>query len=274
MQPDLGKTLARIRDQGPEGFYHGETAELIAAEMKRFDGIVTTADLAAYQAVERQPVTGTYRGYDLICMPPPCSGGITLISMLNILENFEFPKNERWSPRTLHLFVEAMKRGYRDRARYLGDPDFVEIPRYYTKEHARELAQGINLSRATPSLELAGDIQITAAENEHTTHFSVIDRNGMAVSLTYTLESSFGSRVVVQGAGFILNDEMNDFNWIPGVTDTNGRVGTPANLLVPGKRMLSSMTPTIVLKNGKPWLITGSPEAGRSSIRCCRWSPA
>ncbi len=265
VQPDLAKSLARIRDQGPDGFYKGETAELIAAEMKRFDGLITTDDLAAYDAVQREPVRGTYRGYDLICMPPPCSGGLTLISMLNILENFEFKPQDRWAPRTTHLFAEAMKRAYRDRARFLGDPDFTEIPAdVYTKAHAKEWAERIRPNIATPSRELAGDIPLTG-ESEHTTHFSVIDKNGMCVSLTYTLESSFGSRVVVQGAGFILNDEMNDFNWIPGVTDTTGRIGTSPNLLAPGKRMLSSMCPTIVLKDGKPWLITGSP-GGRTII--------
>jgi gamma-glutamyltranspeptidase/glutathione hydrolase len=198
-------------------------------------------------------------------MPPPCSGGTTLISILNILENFEFRPEDRWSPRTLHLFVEAMKRGYRDRARYVGDPDFTEIPtHFYSKAHAKEWAKGIDPSKATPSGELAGDIPLSG-ESEHTTHFSVVDEKGMCVSLTYTLESSFGSRVVPQGAGFILNDEMNDFNWLPGVTDASGRIGTPANLLAPGKRMLSSMCPTIVLKDGKPWLITGSP-GGRTII--------
>jgi gamma-glutamyltranspeptidase/glutathione hydrolase len=265
VQPDLAKSMERIRDRGADGFYKGETAELIAADMKRFDGLITTADLGAYQAVQREPVRGTYRGYELVCMAPPCSGGTTLISILNILENFELNKDERWSPRTMHLFVEAMKRAYRDRARYVGDPDFTEIPKhFYSKEHAREWAKGIDLSKATPSASLAGDIRL-AAESEHTTHFSVLDQNGMCVSMTYTLESSFGSRVVPRGAGFILNDEMNDFNWIPGVTDASGRVGTPPNLLAPGKRMLSSMCPTIVLKDGKPWLITGSP-GGRTII--------
>lgn len=266
IQPDLAKSLERIRDRGPDGFYTGETAELIAADMKRFDGLITMADLAAYQAVQREPVRGTYRGYELVCMPPPCSGGMTLISILNILENFEFKKEDRWAPRTIHLFAEAMKRGYRDRAQYLGDPDFTKIPtHFYSKAHAKEWARGISESKATPSKDLAGDIHLTQRESENTTHLSVVDRNGMCVSLTYTLESSFGSRVVAKGAGFILNDEMNDFNWIPGVTDTTGRIGTPPNLLEPGKRMLSSMCPTIVLKDGKPWLVTGSP-GGRTII--------
>jgi gamma-glutamyltranspeptidase / glutathione hydrolase len=266
VQPDLAKSLKRIRDRGADGFYKGETAELIAADMKRFDGLISSADLEAYQAVQREPIRGTYRGYDLVCMPPPCSGGTTLISILNILENFELSKEDRFSPRTIHLFAEAMKRAYRDRARYVGDPDFTEIPKdFYSKEHAREWAKGIDLTKATPSASIAGDIKLAVAESENTTHFSVLDGKGMCVSLTYTLESSFGSRVVPKGAGFILNDEMNDFNWIPGVTDTSGRIGTQANLLVPGKRMLSSMCPTIVLKDGKPWLITGSP-GGRTII--------
>ena len=197
-------------------------------------------------------------------MPPVSSGGTALLEMLNILENFSFKKEERYSARTLHIMTESMRRAYRDRARHLGDPAFVTIPDLLGKDYAKKLAGSINLEKATPSKDLAGDIDITGV-SENTTHFSVVDSSGMAVSLTYTLESSFGSKVVVAGAGFILNDEMNDFNWLPGVTDTKGKIGTPANLIAPGKKMVSSMSPTIVVKDGKPLLVTGSP-GGRTII--------
>jgi gamma-glutamyltranspeptidase/glutathione hydrolase len=179
--------------------------------------------------------------------------------MFNILENFELKKQGRWSPITLHLMIEAMRRAYYDRARYLGDPAFTKIPAHLaTKEYARELAQSISRDKATKSEDLARDIPL-AKESDNTTHFSVIDKDGMAVSNTYTLEHSYGSRVVVRGAGFLLNNEMVDFNWRPGVTDRNGGIGTEPNQIAPGKRMLSSQTPTIVAKNGKVLLVTGSP---------------
>jgi gamma-glutamyltranspeptidase/glutathione hydrolase len=179
--------------------------------------------------------------------------------MLNILETFDLKKHDRFSPETLHLMVEAMRRAYRDRARYLGDSEFVKIPSELTsKEYARELAAGISLDKATPSEALAKDIPL-AGEGTNTTHFSVIDRDGMAVSNTYTLENSFGSRIVVRGAGFLLNNEMTDFNTKPGVTDRKGSIGTDANLIAPGKRMLSAQTPVIVSRNGKVFLVTGSP---------------
>lgn len=233
--------------------------------MRRGGGLITQQDLAAYQAKFREPVRGTYRGCDIVSVPLSSSGGTTLIEMLNILENFDLRKQGRWSPETLHLLAEAMKRAYRDRAAHLGDPDFVKVPvELISKEHARKLALAIDPKKATPSAQLAGDIPL-AKESEETTHFSVIDRDRLAVSMTYTLEDSFGSRVVVKGAGFLLNDEMNDFNWLPGVTDRTGRIGTEANQVVPRKRMLSSMTPTVVCRDGKPLLITGSP-GGRTII--------
>jgi gamma-glutamyltranspeptidase/glutathione hydrolase len=264
-QPDLAATLERIAERGPAGFYTGETADRIVAEMHRGGGLITLADLAAYRAKFREPVRGTYRGCEIISVPPSSSGGTTLVEMLNILENFELRSHGRWSPETLHLMIEAMKRAYRDRACYLGDPDVVSIPAQLTqKDYARQLASTIDPRRATPSAQLAGEIRI-AAEAEHTTHFSIIDRARMAVSLTYTLEDEYGSRVVVPGGGFILNDEMNDFAWLPGVTNVAGRIGTPPNQIAPGKRMLSSMCPTIVRRDGKPLLITGSP-GGRTII--------
>lgn len=264
-QPDLARTLERIAQRGPEGFYSGETARLVVAEMRRGGGLITQADLAAYRPKLREPIRGTYRGCEIISVPPSSSGGTTLVEMLNILENFDLRSHGRWSPETLHLMVEAMKRAYRDRACYLGDPDVVSIPaKLTTKEYARRLASTIDPGRATPSTQLAGEIRI-AVEPGHTTHFSIIDPDRMAVSMTYTLESEYGSRVVVPGGGFLLNDEMNDFAWLPGVTNVTGRIGTPPNQIAPGKRMLSSMCPTIILRGGKPLLITGSP-GGRTII--------
>jgi gamma-glutamyltranspeptidase/glutathione hydrolase len=258
-QPDLAKTLQRIADQGPDAFYTGDIADRIVAEMKAGNGLITKEDLAGYEAKSRKPIHGTYRGYDVYAPPPPSSGGTCLVEMLNILENFDLAKQGRWSPETLHLMIEAMRRGYRDRACYLGDPDFVKAPDYLTtKEYAKKLAVGIDKTKATPSADLAGEIRIDH-ESDSTTHFSIIDKDGMAVSNTYTLERSYGSRVMVKGAGFLLNDEMIDFNWRPGVTDRKGGIGTEPNAITPRKRMLSSQTPTILARDGKAVLLTGSP---------------
>ncbi len=259
VQKDLAKTLRRIAEEGADGFYKGRTAELIAAEMKAGGGLITLADLAGYRARQREPIHGTYRGYDVYAPPPPSSGGICLVEMLNVLENFDLKKHARYSSATLHLLAETMRRAYCDRARYLGDGDFVKIPAHLTsKEYGRKLAASINLTKATPSAELARDIPIKP-EGDSTTHFSVIDADGMAVSNTYTLERSYGSRIMVRGAGFLLNNEMMDFNWYPGETTRGGTIGTEANTIAPGKRMLSSQTPTIVARGGKVLLITGSP---------------
>lgn len=259
VQPDLAKTLSLIADLGPDAFYTGPIAELLAQEMKAGGGFITKADLAAYRAMERKPIHGTYRGYDVYGPPPPSSGGICLMEMLNVLENFELKKHDRFAPETLHLLVETMRRTYCDRARYLGDPAFTSIPAHLTsREYAGKLAQSIDRTRATKSADLAKDIPLTA-EGDSTTHFSVIDKDGMAVANTYTLERSYGSRVVVKGAGFLLNNEMMDFNWQPGVTTTQGTIGTLPNQIAPGKRMLSSQSPTILAKNGKVALVTGSP---------------
>jgi gamma-glutamyltranspeptidase/glutathione hydrolase len=259
VQKDLGRTLRLIAEQGADAFYKGPVAELIAAEMKRDDGLITREDLARYRAHVRAPIHGTFRGYDVYGPPPPSSGGTCLVEMLNILENFDLKKLGRYSPETLHLMTEAMRRAYCDRARYLGDSDFVKIPAFLTtKEYAKKLAASIDLKKATRSEDLARDIPL-AKEGDNTTHFSVIDRDGMAVSNTYTLERSYGSRIVVRGAGFVLNNEMMDFNWFPGITTRHGTIGTPANQIAPGKRMLSSQTPTIVARNGKVVLLTGSP---------------
>ena len=265
VQPDLAKTLRRIGDDGPDAFYTGPIAEQLVDQMKAGGGLITKDDLANYQAKERKPVHGTYRGYDIYGPPPPSSGGICLIEMLNILENYDLKKMGRYSPETLHLMIEAMRRGYCDRAKYLGDPDFVKIPAELTmKEYAAALAKDIERDKATPSRKLAKDVPIKE-DGPNTTHFSVIDKDGMAVSNTYTLEESFGGRIVVKGAGFLLNDEMGDFNPRPGVTTIKGQIGTAANEVAPGKRMLSSMTPVIVRRDGKPYLVTGSP-GGRTII--------
>ncbi len=263
---ELSETLARIAGKGAAGFYRDATADLIAAEMVRGGGLITKDDLEKYRAKLRQPIQGTFRGFHIYGPPPPSSGGIALVEMLNILENFTLKQHGRYSAKTLHLMVEAMRRAYHDRARYLGDADFVEIPPHLTsKEYARKLADGIDQDHATKSRVLAQEIPL-APESPQTTHFSVVDGRGMAVANTYTLEQSFGSRIVVRGGGFLLNNEMGDFNPRPGVTDETGRIGTPPNVAAPGKRMLSSMTPVIVTnREGQPLLVTGSP-GGRTII--------
>ncbi|NLF71945.1 MAG: gamma-glutamyltransferase [Candidatus Anammoximicrobium sp.] len=265
-QPDLARTLRQIAEQGPDAFYRGEIADLIVAEMQRGSGLIAKEDLAAYAAQVKPPLRGTFRGYEILC-PPPATGGTVLVEMLNILENFDLQAQGRWAPETVHLIIEAMRLAYFDRACYLADPQFVPVPEFLVgKAYARRLAQSIDRKRAGNSAALAGSRQIKLAdEGTHTTHFSVIDKSGMAVANTYTLEYSYGSRVVVQGGGFLLNNEMGDFNWKPGRTDRSGTIGTPPNLIEPGKRMLSSQTPTIVTKDGRVVLITGSP-GGRTII--------
>ena len=264
VQKELGRTLRRIAEKGAEGFYKGETATLLVKEMKAGGGLIDGKDLASYRAKQRTPVHGTYRGHD-VYVPPPPSSGLCLVLMLNALEQFDLKKQGRYSPRTLHLLAEVMRRAYCDRARYLGDEDFVKVPSKLTsKEYARKLAAGIDPTKATPSEAIARDVPL-APEKESTTHYSIIDAAGMAVSTTTTLENSFGSKVVVKGAGFLLNNEMTDFNPSPGRTTRTGQIGTAPNLIAPGKRMLSSMTPTIVVKAGRPVLVTGSP-GGRTII--------
>ncbi|MEO8621350.1 MAG: gamma-glutamyltransferase [bacterium] len=263
-QPDLANTLTRIRDKGEDGFYHGETARLLAAEMRRGGGLITEDDLAHYVAKERAPIRGTYRGYEVISMPPPSSGGVAMVEMLNILEGYDLAAAGHNSPRYVHLVVEAMRRAFLDRARYLGDPDFTKPPieRLTSKTYAAELRKTILDDRATPSLPT----QIAERhESDQTTHYSVVDADGMAVSVTYTLENGYGVGAVVPGAGFLLNNEMGDFNGKPGLTDTTGLIGTEPNLARPGKRMLSSMTPSIVTRDGKLFAVVGSP-GGRTII--------
>ena len=266
---DLGKALRAIAEKGASAFYTGWIADRIADDMKANGGLITKEDLAAYEAKERTPVKGTYRDFEIISMPPPSSGGVALIEMLNMLEPFELKAKGLLTAPALHLQIEAMRRAYLDRARYLGDSDFVNVPidELISKQHARKIAASINPARASTSVELGRDIVTVPSgqEPDETTHFSVMDRSGMAVTSTYTLEGGFGSHVVVKGAGFLLNNEMGDFNKRPGETNARGDIGTDANLIAPGKRMLSSMTPTIVTRNGKVVLVTGSP-GGRTII--------
>jgi gamma-glutamyltranspeptidase/glutathione hydrolase len=265
IQKDLGRTLRSIAEKGADAFYTGEAAELLDKEMRAEGGLITKDDLAAYKSIERKPISTTYRGFTVFGPPPPSSGGVCLSEMLNILENHDLKKYGRWSTETSHLMIEAMKRGYADRARFLGDPDFVTIPDHLTtKEYAKKLSTSIDLTKATPSEQIAPDILLDKESND-TTHYSIVDKDGMVVSNTYTLENAYGNRVVVRGAGYILNNEMTDFNPVPGLTTRTGKIGTKPNQIAPGKRMLSSMTPTIVQLDGKTVLVTGSP-GGRTII--------
>jgi gamma-glutamyltranspeptidase/glutathione hydrolase len=281
VQPELARTLQQIADGGPDAFYRGRIADQIVAEMMAGGGLIAKEDLAGYRAQVRRPIHATYRGYDVYGPPPPSSGGICLAEMLNILENFDLGGRPRvsplsrsgrgaggeggWPPEAVHLVIEAMRRAYCDRARHLGDADFVAVPPHLTsKDYAKKLAAEIDPAKATPSQSLAPEIPL-AAEPRQTTHFSVVDKDGMAVANTYTLENGYGSRVMVRGAGFLLNNEMTDFNRVPGRTDRKGSIGTEANLIAPGKRMLSSQTPTLVCRQGRLVLATGSP-GGRTII--------
>ncbi len=264
-QPDLARSLERIAEAGPAGFYEGETALLIEKEMKANGGLITREDLKAYQAKKRTPTTGTYRGFEVIGMPPPSSGGIAVTQMLNVLEGYDLEANGYGSAQNLHLITEAMRRAFADRARHVGDPDFnkeIPVEELTSKAYAEGLRKTISPTRASKS----SPTEFTwPTESQETTHFSVVDANRNAVSLTYTLEYGYGSRIVVPGAGFLLNNEMGDFNAGPGLTNDRGLIGTTPNLAQPGKRMLSSMTPTILAKDGQLFMVTGSP-GGRTII--------
>ena len=270
IQPDLAACLDRIGERGADEFYTGRTAALIARYMNEKEGFVTLDDLKAYEAKLRPPVHTTFRGAEVYSIGPPSSGGIVLCQMLNILERFDLRKDGRESPQTLHRVAEAMRRAYFTRADKLGDPDFVNISveEQTSKSYAKSLASSIGTC-ATPSGELA-PYPIETVEGDHTTHLSVIDQAGNAVALTYTLEDSYGAKCVVSGAGFLLNNEMGDFNIIPGRTDAGGRIGTAPNLIAPHKRMLSSQTPTLVLKDGHVRMVTGSP-GGRTIPNTTLW---
>jgi gamma-glutamyltranspeptidase/glutathione hydrolase len=262
-QPDLQRTLRRIQELGPDGFYRGETADLIVAEMERGGGIITHADLDAYEAEWREPVT--YRGHTVISMPPSSSGGATLAEIANILERYDLGAMGWHSPEAIHVQVEAFKRAYADRNFYLADSDFVEIPlaRMTSLEYGAERARTIDMAAATPSSEVAPGMGEPSAESENTTHFSVVDADGNAVAVTTTLNSFFGSKVTVAGAGFLLNNEMDDFSAKPGSPNQYGLVQGERNAIEPGKRMLSAMTPTLVLSpEGRLRMVTGTPGGG------------
>ncbi len=259
-QPELAKTLQRMQKSGAREFYTGETAKLIAADMKANGGTIALADLAAYEAVERPALTGSYRGYDIVTMGPPSSGGLALLQMLGMLEPREVTTLGYHSAAQIHLFVEVMRRAFRDRANFLGDADYVQVPveRLLDKTYIAGLMKDFDPNRATPSDALKASA-IPPAESTQTTHFSVVDAAGNAVSITYTLNGLYGNGVTVPGAGFLLNNEMDDFTSKVGAPNGYGLIQGESNAIAPGKRPLSSMTPTIVARGGKPFLITGSP---------------
>ncbi len=255
-QEDLARTLERIRDHGRDGFYTEETADLIVGTMRNHDGWITHSDLENYRAIEREPVRGVYRGHEIITIGPPSSGGVALVQMLQMLEHADLSGYRHGSTEYVHLFAEIMKRAFADRNTYIGDPDFVNIQldMLISSDYNRERFESIILDHATD----AEDVDVSAGEGTQTTHYSVIDDEGLAVSVTTTINSLFGSKLVVQGAGFLLNNEMNDFSLQAGVHDQFGLLASPANKIEPGKRMVSSMTPTIVVYNNEPVLILGA----------------
>ncbi len=271
-QPELARTLERLA-KDPDDFYHGAMGRELAAAIHKGGGLVTAEDLAAYEVKEREPVRGSYRGYDVISAPPPSSGGVALVEILNILEGFDLAKLGNRSGDAIHLEVEAFRRAFYDRAEFMGDPDFAKVPvaQLIDKKYAAAWRESIDPNQASLSQtlkrppifnELEREAQLrstTIREPENTTHYSVVDAEGNAVSVTTTLNDSFGSRVTAEGLGFLLNDEMDDFTSKPGVPNGYGLIQGPANAIGPGKRPLSAMTPTIVLKDGKLFLVLGSP---------------
>ena len=263
IQTDLAATLAAIAEQGPRGFYQGPVAAKLAKSVGDAGGIMTSDDLKTYQAIIRPPIRGSYRGYDIIAMPQPSSGGVVLLEALNILEGFPMQDMKQGSAASLHVMIEAMKRAYADRARYLGDPAFVSAPvaMLVSKDYAAKQRASIDLDRATPWTDALS--ATPPHEGSNTTHFSVVDAAGNAVSNTYTLNFSYGVGLVAEGTGVLLNNELDDFTAAPGASNAFGLVGFEANLPGPGKRPLSSMSPTIVLKNARPVLVTGSPGGSR-----------
>ena len=265
VQTELSNTLKLIKEKGRNGFYEGAVADSIVAEMQRGGGIISKQDLANYKAIWRKPVTGTYRGYDVITMPPPSSGGIALVQLLKSVEPYPL---QRWgfnSDSTVQLMVEAERRVYADRAAHLGDPDFYPVPQSKLIEdsYIKQRMSTFNWQKASTSAEISAG-EIAPVEHEETTHFSIVDREGNAVSITTTLNGSYGAAVVVKGAGFLLNNEMDDFSVKPGAPNMYGLVGGEANAIAPGKRMLSSMTPTILAKDGQLFMVVGTP--GGSTI--------
>lgn len=264
VQKNLAHSLQLIARQGPDAFYKGAIADEIAGEMAQHGGLINKADLAAYRAVERKPISGTYRGYEVFSMPPPSSGGIHIVQILNILENFDLAKMGFGSADAMQVMAEAEKYAYADRSEYLGDPDFVKVPSQAltSKAYAKSLAQQIDVAKARPSSEIKPG-KLEPYESNQTTHFSVVDKQGNAVAVTYTLNTYFGSGIVAGNSGILMNNEMDDFSAKPGTPNVYGLVGGEANAVQPAKRPLSSMSPTIVAKGGKTWLVTGSPGGSR-----------
>jgi len=266
-QLELAAVLQRVQDQGRAGFYQGRTAELLLAEMKKGGGLITQQDLDTYQPKWRDPLRGTYRGYDVLTMPPPSSGGVALLQILQTLEPYKLGQLGYHTPAAVALITEAERRAYVDRATYLGDPDFGKVPvaqlleKNYNKQRASTIRPD---GQATPSTTITAGPGLPRYESDQTTHYDIVDAQGNAVSCTTTLNGAYGSKVVVAGAGFLLNNEMDDFSSKAGVPNMYGLVGGTANAIAPGKRMLSSMTPTILAKGGKLALVTGSP--GGSTI--------
>ena len=264
VQKDLANSLKLIAKQGAKAFYEGDIAKKIVAEMEKNQGLITLEDLKGYKVVERKPIEGEYRGYKVVTMPPPSSGGVHLVQILNILERYPMADYGVNSAKSIHYLAEAMKLAYADRSEYLGDPDFVKIPvtGLISKKYADELAQDISDSKVKAASEIKpGKPQ--PYESDQTTHFSVMDKHGNAVAVTYTLNFNFGSGIVAEGTGILLNDEMDDFSAKLGVPNAFGLIGGEANAIAPQKRPLSSMTPTLVMKDNKPWLVTGSPGGAR-----------
>ncbi|MCS6124215.1 gamma-glutamyltransferase [Shewanella baltica] len=263
-QPELAHSLSLIAEKGTKGFYEGETATKLINAVKDAGGIMTLDDLKNYKVVEREPVRGEYRGYEVVSMPPPSSGGVHIIEMLNVLQQFPIDKLGHNTAQTIHLMAETMKHAYADRSEYLGDPDFYKVPvkALISKDYAQKIASQIAMNKTTPSAEIKPG-KLAPYESDQTTHFSVVDKWGNAVSNTYTLNFSYGSGLVAKGTGILLNNEMDDFSAKPGVPNGYGLVGGDANAVEGNKRPLSSMSPTIVMKYGKPFLVTGSPGGSR-----------
>lgn len=264
VQADLAKTLEAIAKGGPDAFYRGPIAEKIVAAVDGFGGVMSADDLASYRAIIRKPVTGTYRGYEIASMPPPSSGGVHLIEILNILEGFDLARLGQGSAAQIHLEAEAEKRAYADRAAYLGDPDRVKVPvkGLTSKAYAAEIRAGIDIDHARPASEIASGKPLPY-ESDQTTHFSVVDADGNAVANTYTLNYFFGVGLVADGTGVLLNNELDDFSALPGASNSYGMVGGAANSVAPSARPLSSMSPTIVFKDGKLFMVTGSIGGSR-----------
>ncbi|MDG1995726.1 MAG: gamma-glutamyltransferase [Emcibacteraceae bacterium] len=263
-QPDLAWTLSEIAEHGVDAFYKGSVAKKIVADMEAHNGLITMEDLAAYKVIEREPVRGTFRGYDIAAVPAPSSGGTHVIQMLNILENFPLKEMGPGSAAALHVTAEAMKLSYADRSKYLGDPDFIHVPTQalVSKEYAKTLAAKISMDKATPSEEIApGNLAIY--ESDETTHYSVMDSEGNMVGNTYTLMFSFGSGVVIEGTGILMNNNMGNFTLRPDIPDAFGLLGSENNLISPLRRPVSSMSPVLVAKDGEPFMMTGTPGGSK-----------